>query len=149
MESIFYGIDTWQVLTIIAIVFVIGEVFIPGFILMPIGVGFLVTALLAPFVETYYIILTLLAINIVISLFVFKKWVVPKLKIKNLPTNVSNMIGKEVYVTETIDNSHNKGYIKLYGDSWKAQSKNEEVINVGTKVKICAVEGSKVIVKGV
>lgn len=63
-------------------------------------------------------------------------------------TNTDSLIGKTVIVSKTIDNLSQSGEIMISGVSWTARSKEEALIfEAGSKVKICAIEGVKLIVE--
>lgn len=68
---------------------------------------------------------------------------------KRTKTNVDGIIGEQCKVTETIDNFNETGVVLLNGLEWTARSKNEAVIEAGARVKVCAVDGVKVIVEQV
>lgn len=69
------------------------------------------------------------------------------LKVKGEKTNADRIIGETAIVTEKIDNMNASGQIKLMGQSWTARSVDESIIEVGEKVKICAISGVKAIVE--
>jgi len=68
---------------------------------------------------------------------------------KRTKTNVDSLIGEQCKVTEEIDNFNGTGTVLLNGLEWTARSKNEAVIEAGARVKVCAVDGVKVIVEKV
>ena len=68
---------------------------------------------------------------------------------KRTKTNVDSVIGEQCKVTETIDNFNGTGTVLLNGLEWTARSKDETVIEAGVRVKVCAVDGVKVIVEKV
>ncbi len=51
-----------------------------------------------------------------------------------IPTNSELDIGKQVIVTETIDNSKNTGRVQINGAYWGAKSINGSIINEGESV---------------
>ena len=62
-------------------------------------------------------------------------------------TNVESLIGKQVIVSETIDNLKAAGQVKVNGLEWTARAADEEdIIPAGTEVTIKEVSGVKVIV---
>lgn len=66
---------------------------------------------------------------------------------KHEKTNTDSLIGKTVIVNKTIDNLAQSGEIIISGVSWTARSKEETLIfEAGSKVRICAIEGVKLIV---
>ena len=68
---------------------------------------------------------------------------------KRTKTNVDSLIGEQCKVTEAIDNFNGTGTVLLNGLEWTARSKDETVIEAGVRVKVCAVDGVKVIVEKV
>ena len=62
-------------------------------------------------------------------------------------TNARSNIGKIAVVTETIDNLHGKGAVKIGGIFWSARSTAENVIEEGALVRIVEIEGAKVCVE--
>jgi len=68
---------------------------------------------------------------------------------KRTKTNVESVIGEQCKVTETIDNFNGTGTVLLNGLEWTARSKDETVIEAGARVKVCVVDGVKVIVEKV
>lgn len=68
---------------------------------------------------------------------------------KRTKTNVDGLIGEQCKVTEIIDNFNGTGTVLLNGLEWTARSKDETVIEAGVRVRVCAVDGVKVIVEKV
>lgn len=63
-----------------------------------------------------------------------------------VPTNVDAIIGREGVVTETVDNLRGSGAVKIGGMTWSARSEDGVALGVNTVVRVCAVEGVKLIV---
>lgn len=68
------------------------------------------------------------------------------LRIGSEKTNVEAVIDQEGPVTIRIE-AYATGQVKMHGQIWSALSEDGEPIEVGTKVKVIAVEGVKLIVK--
>ena len=68
---------------------------------------------------------------------------------KRTKTNVESIIGEQCKVTETIDNFNGTGTVLLNGLEWTARSKDETIVEAGVRVRVCAVDGVKVIVEKV
>lgn len=67
---------------------------------------------------------------------------------KTVKTNYQDLIGKEAKVTERIDNYNSTGSAILNGMDWTARAANEdEIFEIGTKVKIINIVGVKLIVE--
>lgn len=68
---------------------------------------------------------------------------------KRTKTNVESVIGEQCKVTEAIDNFNETGTVLLNGLEWTARSKDDALIEAGARVKVCAVDGVKVLVQKV
>lgn len=85
----------------------------------------------------------------VLGLLLFRSFWVNKMKKEIVPTNADANIGKEVIVTEDINNLLFKGEVKVNGQLWSAQSLDGEKIDKNSKVVIRKIEGNKVFVEKV
>ncbi len=66
-----------------------------------------------------------------------------------MSTNADRLIGREVLVTEQIENLKETGEIKVNGVLWTAVSADGSVIPEGSLVRIERLEGAKVYVSPV
>jgi membrane protein implicated in regulation of membrane protease activity len=140
-------VSTWQILAFIGVLFVIGEFFTASFALLPIGIAFLITALLSPFLGGWVAILAVLTVNLLLQFALFQRLVWPRLRHRAPATNAAGMVGKEAVVTEPVPPDSGSGYVALYGDRWQAVSVTGEAFSVGEKVRISAIDGNKVVVE--
>lgn len=138
------SVETWQIYVLIGIILAILEIFVPSFILLPIGVGFLATAPVAVFVPSLIVQFICLAINISFCLFVFRKLFVRDQDKGSIKTNADNLVGQTGMVEEPIDGDQSLGYVKIYGDSWKAFTNPGVKIDQGTKVTVVKLDGNKI-----
>lgn len=63
-----------------------------------------------------------------------------------VPTNADRMIGVQTTLSKAITSNH-WGEVNVYGVVWSAVEVNKQSLDVGTHVKIVAIEGAKVIVE--
>lgn len=96
------------------------------------------------FIDSIVIQLTVFIIISLICLIVTKPLVKKIRNSKFIPTNSDRVIGKEAIVTREIDKDK-YGEVKVLGSIWTACC-DEKVIE-GTKVKVLAIDGVKLIVK--
>lgn len=61
-------------------------------------------------------------------------------------TNADRLIGRQVLVTEAVDNLHETGAVKVNGVSWAAKAPTDAVIPAGALVTIERIEGAKLCV---
>lgn len=137
----FFGLSEWVVWIIIALFFILLEVFTAGFAVACFSVGAFASAIVAG------IGLGLAWQLIAFSVFTFLAFVLVRpFVIKHFynsgeagrRSNADALIGMKARVTETIDNSANTGRVAVDGDNWKALSDNGDVIPAGTTVTILA-----------
>ncbi|MEZ4814231.1 MAG: NfeD family protein [Bdellovibrionota bacterium] len=132
---------------IIGIVLLILEVALPGFVLLPIGIAFIFTAIVAFFVPTLEVTLIALAILAPLCFFGLRK-LFKKSSKTTTPTNFDGLIGKQGIVEDEIP-AGERGYVKVYGDSWKVEGLPAEALPKGSKVVIDHVEGTQIFVRKV
>jgi len=139
----------WHIWMIIGIAFVIIEIFDPAFFFISLGVGAILTGLLAflPFIERS-IPLQILAFAIFsfIAFLFMRKLGKKVLANPGSETNVSALIGKSGFITKAIE-KHVPGDVKVGGEEWVAISHDGEGIELNAKVEILGIEGNKLIVK--
>lgn len=146
MLTVFEGMVAWKIFAIIGVVLMIAEIFVSGFVLLPIGMGFLLAAAASLVIHDWFALLGLLAF-FEITMFWFFQTYLKKLNAKTRAyTNAEGMIGKECTVIEAIPKG-GAGYVKLYGDQWQALSSVGGSIAVGERVVITRTEGNKVYVE--
>ena len=115
--------------------------------MLPLGLGFLIASVFVEFTDSHAMRFLILAGSELIVLGIFMKYVRPKFVGKETyKSNADSMIGKTASVIQEIS-ADSSGYVKLYGDEWKAITKDESTIAVGKKVEILEIDGIKVIVK--
>lgn len=108
------------------------------------AIGAVVSMISSVFVDSVLVQLIIFVLVSLIALAITKP-LVKKFKTNEfVPTNLDRVIGKIGTVTKSISKD-SYGEVKVYGNVWTAASK--ENIAVGTKVKVLAIEGVKLIVK--
>jgi membrane protein implicated in regulation of membrane protease activity len=141
--------EAWHIWVIVALVFVIVEIFTTGFAVMCISFGCLFGAavslfeldvkwqLLAFAVGT---VLAFLTVRPLVYKFFYKKG-------QEVKTNAEALVGRRAIVTERVGDEMHPGRVKVDGDDWKAISLDAEPIEVGDTVEIMAINSIIVTVK--
>jgi membrane protein implicated in regulation of membrane protease activity len=134
----------YQLLASIGLLLALAELLVSGFFMLPLGVAFLLTAVVAFWIDSWNILLPVLALFEFLSFISLRKWFhsTPN----PTPTNVDAMLGQECEVIEPIG-PDSSGYVKLFGDHWAARSASETEITKGSRVVITRIDGNKVWVK--
>lgn len=136
-----------QVLGLAGFLLVLMELFTASFVLLPLGLACLLTSLAALWVDSWAILFAILSLNAAVVFTVFQRFVRPRFSRSTKPTAADGLVGKQAVVTERILGSGDGGYVKLYGDSWRAVSASGRDHEVGDKVTISGTDGNKVIVQ--
>jgi membrane protein implicated in regulation of membrane protease activity len=141
--------DAWHIWVIIALVFVVIEMFTTGFAVMCISFGCLFGAgasaldwavewqLLSFAVGTA---LAFITVRPLVYKFFYKKS--PEVK-----TNADALVGRRAIVTERIEGELHPGRVKIDGDDWKAVPLDDETIEVGEAVEVTAINSVILTVK--
>ncbi len=135
----------FNLLLLIGAVLMVLEIFVPGFVLLPIGLGIFTAAFWTYVTDSTTLIIGLAAVHAGIVFWISHKFYSKK-STPVYKTNTDKMIGQKVIVTEPI-HPQLGGYIKLYGDFWKAMSLDNASIEAGEEVIIESLDGNKVIVR--
>ena len=104
-------------------------------------------AITAMFGAPFFVQVTVFLILSVASLAATRPLLKNKLMVHKVSTNADRVIGAVGVVQETIDNDHAQGRVSVGGLNWTARSSDGSVIKQGSKVKVTAIEGVKVIVE--
>lgn len=87
-----------------------------------------------------FVVVSLIAMAIIRP--IARKWFQPRLQ----KTNADRILEQEGVVTEEIDNLRGQGQVKIGGIVWTARAAQEEILPVGTRVRVVRIEGVKAIV---
>jgi len=140
----------WQIWLVVALVFVIIEIFTSGFAVACFSVGCVFSSILAALNLSMtwqclgFAVGTFLAF-VLIRPFVLK-YLDRKTNGNEVKTNMDNIIGKTGVVTERIEED-GYGRVKIDGDDWKAKTEDGTSAEVGEKLKVVSYESIILTVK--
>lgn len=142
------SLPLWTIWLILSGIFLITEIFTVSFFFLWPGIGAflaLIVCLLGFDFNAQVFIFTLSSILLII----FTKPLVKKLfkTNNNVVMNNKSIIGKSGKVLKTINNLTSSGQVKIGGEIWTARSQNNDVIEVGSTVKVDEISGVKLIVE--
>ncbi|MEO6723853.1 MAG: NfeD family protein [Blastocatellia bacterium] len=142
----------WIVWIIIAALFIVAEVFTPGFFLLWFGIGALVAALLALVGITSLAaqVLTFLIVSVALliaSRTIFERFLMRPSSSSDLKTGVDKMIGLVGTVVEPSKGAQHEAAVKVYGSVWTAfPTEDEKPLMEGETVAIERIEGNNLYV---
>ena len=145
MESL----ELWQVWLIVAVIFLVIELFSTTFMFLCFCLGCLGASLLAYFDLAVGWHLLGFSVVTLISFFTVRPFMLKYAyrKSHNVKINVDALEGNIGRVLETIDEKENTGRIFVNGDDWRARSENGEIIPASEKVEVVRVDSTTLIVK--
>ena len=141
--------EAWHIWVIVALVFVIVEIFTSGFAVICISFGSIFGAIVSAFDMGLQWQFLAFAVGTILSFFTIRPVVQKFLyrKSREVKTNVDALIGRRAIVSERIGGELHPGRVKVDGDDWKAISINNEVIEEGEAVEITSINSIIVTVK--
>lgn len=144
-------IEVWHIWIIAAVLLFILEIFTPAFLAASLAIGCIFAGIISSMDFGIKIQLLAFSIGTLVSFMGIRPFILKygHRKSGDLKTNVHALIGKTGKVTVTIDNSKNQGRITFEGDDWKAETENDEILNVGEKVEILKVNSTILTVKSI
>ena len=132
------------------IFFLVFEIITLGLTTIWFAGGAFISFWLAYFGVGFHIQLLVFAVVSGVLVFTTRPLAVKYVNKKNVRTNVDDLVGRTVKVSETIDNINQTGHVVINGVDWMARSRQEGmVIQKDTMVTITEITGVKVIVQPV
>lgn len=130
------------------IVFIIAEIITVGLTSIWFAGGALV-ALLAAMAGISPVIQVILFLAVSVMLLIFTRpFALKYVKPHNIKTNYEELIGKEVQITQRVDNREGTGKAVFNGQEWTARSMTDEtVMEAGTIAHVAEIRGVKLLVK--
>jgi len=140
--EMFLTLPPWGLWFIAGIFLIIVEIFTPGFVICLIGAACLISGVSAVFTGNLIIQFGIFSISAILIMIFIRPIMLKYFSSKTKrSSNVDALIGREVLVTENIDNLKETGYIKIGADYFRARSENKTAINKGAIVIIKKIEG--------
>lgn len=139
----------FQIYSLISVLLIIGEIFIPGFVLMPIGLAGLITALVAYFQpEAYWLHAVFFICSsglILLGLARFREQMSEKRTQSRQQYGVVGQSGTIV----ALKSDQTPMQVKIFGDVWDVIDSDAELLSqqnlaVGTRVKVVSVQGNRI-----
>ena len=141
--------EVWHIWVIVALIFVIVEIFTSGFAVMCISIGCVFGAIASAIDWELKWQLLVFAIGTALAFMTVRPLVYKFFynKSHEVKTNTDALVGRKAIATERIEGELRPGRVKVDGDDWKAISTDGEVIEVGDAVEITAINSVIVTVK--
>ena len=141
--------ELWHIYIIIALIFIIIEIFTSGFAVICFAFGAIGSAIASACNADFKMqllcfsvcsLLAFVAIRPLLLKFFYRR----NTKVK---TNAEALIGRRAIVSETIDSRAGTGRVAIDGDDWKAIAENDETIVKGSRVTVLKIDSIILTVK--
>ncbi len=132
----------------LAIVLFILEIFVPGFVLVCLGIGCIGGSVAAALGLGVGLQLTAFSIFALLSLFTIRPLLMKRMwNAPDVKTNMDALVGQRGRVTQDFDPGLRLGRVSAAGDDWRAESVTDKHLRVGDLVEVVRVESNTLIVK--
>jgi membrane protein implicated in regulation of membrane protease activity len=133
----------WHAWVVVAVGLFIGEIFTPGFYLLPFGLGCLTSAVFSTVGWQLEAQIAGFIAGTLVTFFSVRpaliRWAYGSSE--EVKTNVDALVNQNGRVTETIDSRTGSGRVAVGGDDWKAVSSEDEIIEKGAHIEVLKVSG--------
>ena len=147
--------DYWYIWLILGALFIIAEIFTPGFVLLWFGIGAIVAALLSltGLVGLPLQVITFLVVSVALTIAsrtIFERVFMRGSPGRGLKSGIESMPGRVAIVVSSSEGALGEGAVRIFGSTWRAfPVEGEEPLKEGEQVRIERVEGTSVYVSRV
>lgn len=125
----------WEIFAIAGLAFLILEMLVPSMFFLNLAIAGFITALIAVWLTNWVYLVLVFVILSIISVVFLRPILLKTKQDKQLETGMDGKyIGKIVKVIEPV--SKFSGAITIYDERWEARTENNEIIPIGSEVKI-------------
>lgn len=142
------NMQLYQLYALVSILLIIAEVFAPGFVLMPIGVAGLVTALVAYFQPQLWLHAVFFICSSGLVLLAIAR-LRDHTKESQIQTKQSDGVIGQIGTVLTLKTAETPLQVKIFGDVWEVLDSDThslivQKLSVGDRVKVTAIQGNKI-----
>jgi membrane protein implicated in regulation of membrane protease activity len=147
--------DYWYIWLILGAIFIVAEIFTPGFVLLWFGIGAIVAALLAltGLVGLPLQIIVFLVVSIALTIAsrtIFERVFMRGSPGRDLKSGIDSLPGRLALVVAASEGAMGEGAVRVFGSTWRAfPVEGEEPLREGEQVRIERVDGTSVYVSRV
>ena len=134
---------------ILGVLFMIMELFTPGFFLLLTGIAACFTGAIAYLIpDILWLQWIIFGLSTVLALVFLRRYILNKIEpINTVTSNVDGLIGKKALVISEILPDSIKGQVRIGGEVWIAKSEDDQPISVNEEVVVKRINGTKLIVR--
>lgn len=143
-----FDISPWLLWFAAAVLLMVLEVFVPGFVLGCMAIGALGGMVASWLTDSWEVQLLVASVSAGVAFVFIRPFALKKLFRENeLKTNVDSLVGRRARVSQAFDMDLLKGRVAVDGDDWMAISHEKGELQEGAAVIIEKVDSNTLIVK--
>lgn len=128
-------------------VFSLVEALTSGLVSIWFAIGSLAGLFASYLTDSYLIQGIVFCVVSAVSFILLRKQALSTIAKSKIQTDIGRLIGKQILITQTVDNINNTGLAKINDVEWKVKSATGDIINAGETVTVEKIDGVKLIVK--
>lgn len=129
------------------VVFSLVEAFTAGLVSIWFAIGSLAALISSYFTDLILVQAFIFFFVSILSFVLLRKFALNVIKKSQKETDIGRLIGKDILITQTVDNMNNTGMAKINDIEWKVRSLSGNIINEGQIATVEKIDGVKLIVK--
>lgn len=142
-------VEVWWIWMGAGILLIAAEIVVPGFFILWFGIGAIVAGVLA-LVGFGAAVQWTTFVVVSGGLLVLSYRIVQRITKRQAPgIGANRLLGMRGPITIAVDNLKGTGHVRLGGELWRAESRSDVKIHIGSVVEVVAVEGIRVVVTAV
>ena len=147
--------DYWYIWMIVGVLFIVAEIFTPGFVLLWFGVGAIIAGLLSMTGLVGLPLQVIIFLGISVALTIASRTIFERVFMRGSPgeglkSGIDSLPGRVAVVVSASEGALDEGAVRVFGSTWRAfPIEGEEPLKEGEQVRIERVEGTSVYVSHV
>lgn len=140
-------VQIWEMWMVLAVIFIVGEIFTAGFFLFWFGIGAAIAGVLAVLGFNQAVQWAAFAIVSAVLFMGSRRFAERFTRDEPPGIGANRFIGKRGVTLEDIDNLRNTGRVRIDKEEWRADSATETTIPKGTHVRVVGLDGTHLLVE--
>jgi membrane protein implicated in regulation of membrane protease activity len=144
-----FGLEAWQLWLLVGVIFIISEIFTAGFVMAPIGLAAICSAVISLIFPDCSLAIQLFTFIVISVIFLITGQKIARRitkKSEDSSIGADRLLNQAGVVIEPIDPIKNTGRVRISQDEWRAKSIDESPIEKGAKIIVHKIDGTHVVV---
>ena len=144
--------DYWYIWMILGVLFIVAEIFTPGFVLLWFGIGAMIAGLLSMTGLVGLPLQVIIFLGVSVALTIASRTIFERVFMRGSPgsglkSGIDSLPGRVAVVVSASEGALDEGAVRVFGSTWRAfPVEGEDPLKEGEQVRIERVEGTSVYV---